>query len=229
MDSSPPEGSSGAGAITAPATPSRRAPATPLRGLLVDWGGVMTSNVFDAFRAFCESEGLSTEAVGERFRHDELSRELLVGLETGQLPEAEFEPRFAAVLGVEAPGLIGRLFAGARPDEAMLAVVRRARAAGIRTGLISNSWGTSRYDRALLADLFDGVVISGEVGMRKPNQRIYELGAEAVGLAPAQCVFVDDLGFNLKPAAELGMATVHHTEAGQTLEELARLLDVDLR
>ncbi len=221
MASSRPVRSPGAGAITAPAA--------PLRGLLVDWGGVMTSNVFGAFRAFCEAEGLSPEAVGERFRHDELSRELLVGLETGRLPEEEFEPRFAAVLGVPAPGLIGRLFAEVHPDETMLAVVRRARAAGIRTGLISNSWGTSRYDRALLTDLFDGVVISGEVGMRKPTRRIYELGAEAVGLAPAQCVFVDDLGFNLRPAAELGMATVHHTEAGQTLQELARLLDVDLR
>ena len=105
-------------------------------GLLVDWGGVMTTNVFDAFRAFCQAEGLSPEAVGERFRSDSDSRALLVGLETGALPEEEFEERFAEILGVPERGLIERMFAGGRPDEAMQGAVRRARAAGIRTGLI---------------------------------------------------------------------------------------------
>ena len=104
-----------------------------------------------------------------------------------------------------------------------------ARAAGIATGLISNSWGTRRYDRALLAELFDGVVISGEVGMRKPTPDIYLLGAERIGLEPAQCVFVDDLPFNLEPAAELGMATVHHRGYELTIGELERLLALELR
>jgi epoxide hydrolase-like predicted phosphatase len=199
------------------------------RGLLVDWGGVMTTNVFDSFRAFCEQEGLSPEAVGERFRKDPDSRELLVGLETGALPEEEFEERFAATLGVPSPGLIDRMFAGGRPDEAMHEAVRRARSAGIRTGLISNSWGTSRYDRVLLDTLFDGIVISGEAGVRKPSPEIYALGAEAIGVPPGACVFVDDLTFNLPPAHELGMATVHHIDSGQTIGELERLLSVDLR
>jgi putative hydrolase of the HAD superfamily len=202
---------------------------THYRGLLVDWGGVMTTNLFDSFRAFCEQEGLSAEAVGETFRTDPASRELLIGLETGALSEADFEPQFATILGVAPAGLIERMFAGGRPDQAMQDAVRRARAAGVRTGLISNSWGTSRYDRALLAELFDGLVISGEVGMRKPTPRIYELGAEAIGLEPASCVFVDDLAFNLTPARELGMATVHHVDSGQTITELERLLAVDLR
>ncbi|MGI8507046.1 MAG: HAD family hydrolase [Solirubrobacteraceae bacterium] len=199
------------------------------RGLLVDWGGVMTSNVFDAFKAFCVGEGLSPETVGEHFRSDEHSRELLIGLETGALSEEEFEPHLAAVLGVSATGLIDRMFAGGQADDAMLGAVRRARGAGVRTGLISNSWGTRRYDRALLAELFDGVVISGEVGIRKPTREVYLLGAQAVGLAPAECVFVDDLPFNVKPAAELGMATVHHTDAAATIGELERLLGVELR
>ena len=108
------------------------------------------------------------------------------------------------MLGVAPDGLIDRLFAGGEPEPAMLEAVRRARAAGVRTGLISNSWGTRRYDRALLAELFDGVVISGEEGMRKPTPSIYELGAERIGVAPAQCVFVDDLPFNLEPAGRAG-------------------------
>jgi putative hydrolase of the HAD superfamily len=200
----------------------------PYAGLLVDWGGVMTSSVFGTFQAFCESEGLSPETVGERFRHDPASRELLVGLETGTLPEADFEPRFAALLDVPAEGLIDRLFAGSAPEPRMLDAVRRARHGGVRTGLISNSWGTRRYDRALLAELFDGIVLSGEEGMRKPTPEIYSLGAERIGLEPAQCVFVDDLSFNLEPARELGMATVHHRDAEATVSELEGLLGVTL-
>lgn len=198
-------------------------------GLLVDWGGVMTTDVFDTFRVFCEREGLSPEAIGERFRHDPGSRELLIGLETGTLPEEEFEPRFAAILDVAPEGLIDRLFAGGGPDPVMLETVRRARSAGVRTGLISNSWGTRRYDRPLLAELFDGIVLSGEEGMRKPAPEIYSLGAERIALEPNQCVFVDDLPFNLEPARELGMATVHHRRTEDTVAELERLLAVKLR
>ena len=145
------------------------------------------------------------------------------------VPEEEFELQFAPHLGVNAAGLIDRLFAGSGPDELMLKGVRRARAGGVRTGLVSNSWGTRRYPREVLAELFDGVVISGEVGIRKPAPEIYALGARSIGLDPEACVFVDDLPFNLIPAAELGMATVHHRTAEETLDELERLLAVNLR
>ena len=86
----------------------------------------------------------------------------------------------------------------------MLDGVRAARRAGVRTAMLSNSWGEDRYDRALLAELFDAWVISGEVGLRKPDPAIYELAAERLGLPPAACVFVDDLPGNLKPARALG-------------------------
>jgi epoxide hydrolase-like predicted phosphatase len=201
--------------------------AGPYRGLLVNWGGVMTSSVLDSFDSFCDREGLSPGTVLTQFR-DAANRELLIGLETGTLAEAEFEPRFASILGVEAQGLIDRLFSAARPDEAMRRAVRTARGAGIRTGLISNSWGTRRYDRALLADLFDGVVISGDVGFRKPAREIYVLGAEMIGIEPARCVLVDDLPFNLDPAAELGMATILHRDARQTIGELEEVLEAEL-
>jgi epoxide hydrolase-like predicted phosphatase len=195
----------------------------------MDWGGVLTTDVFASFRAFCEVEGLEPDAVGRRFREDRDCRELLIALETGEVDEADFEPRFADLLGVGASGLIDRLFAGSAPDEEMVDAVRRARAGGIRTGLVSNSWGTRRYPRELLGELFDGVVISGEVGIRKPAPEIYRLGAERIGREPETCVFVDDLPFNLSPAAELGMATVHHRAAAETIGELERLLGLVLR
>jgi len=201
----------------------------PLKGLLVDYGGVLTTNVFDSFRAFCEAEGLLPDSIRDRFMKDPLARELLFDLENGAISEAEFEPRFAAVLEVSEPaGLIDRLFAGMAPDEAMLGAVAAAKAAGVRTGMVSNSWGKGRYDRSRFALLFDGVVISAEEGMRKPDPRIYELGAQRIGLAPGQCVFVDDLPGNLKPARELGMATVRHVDAAETVPELERLLCVTL-
>jgi epoxide hydrolase-like predicted phosphatase len=165
--------------------------------LLVDWGGVLTTNLFASFGAFCTAEGIAPETL-------------------------------AGMLGVEAASLIDRMFAHVGPDPAMLAAVGAARAAGIRTGLVSNSWGTRRYDRAMLEALFDGVVISGEVGMRKPAPEMYRLGAERAGTAPEDCVYVDDLPFNLPPAAELGMATVHHTDTAATIPELERLLGVSL-
>jgi putative hydrolase of the HAD superfamily len=199
------------------------------RGLLTDWGGVLTSDLFASFRSFCELEGLEPNTIGRRFREDRECRELLIALETGRVPEEEFEVQFASMLGVGAPNLIDRMFAGSAPDEQMLGAVLRARRAGVRTGLVSNSWGTRRYPRDRLAELFDGIVISGEVGVRKPAPQIYELGAERIGLDPEQCVFVDDLPFNLEPAAALGMATVHHVEAVQTIAELERLLGVALR
>lgn len=195
-------------------------------GLIVDYGGVLTSDVFASFRAFCEAEGIDGDTVRDRFRTDPEARELLARLETGALPVADFEPRFGALLGVAPEGLIERLFAGMEPDEAMIDGVRELRGAGTSTALLSNSWGDATdYARSQLRELFDAWVISSEVGLRKPDPAIYELAAERLGVAPAACVFVDDLPGNLKPARALGMATVlHRGDAAATLAELRALL-----
>lgn len=199
------------------------------RGLLVDWGGVMTSNLFASFAVFCDAEGLDPQALAIAFRSDRATRELLFGFEEGRIAEEQFEAQLGSLLGARSStGLIDRLFSGAQPEESMVQAVKAARREGVRTGLISNSWGTSRYPRDLLEELFEGVVISGEVGIRKPTPRIYELGAEAIGLPPSQCVFVDDLPFNLPPAEDLGMTVVHHTQPETTIEALQRLLGISL-
>ena len=196
-------------------------------GLLVDWGGVMTTDVFASFQAFCAREGLAADAVANVFRTDLTARGLLAGLETGTVTEGEFELGLAELLGVPAPGLIGRLMRDTRSEPRMIEAVLAARRAGVLTGLVSNSWGAGGYPRERFAELFDGVVISGEAKVRKPSREIYELGARAIGLRPEQCVFVDDLRGNLKPARELGMAVVHHTSVDDTLAQLADLLAVD--
>jgi epoxide hydrolase-like predicted phosphatase len=204
--------------------------AEPRRGLLIDWGGVMTTNLLASFKAFCESEGLDPQALAGAFRGNEEARELLFAFEEGRIEEAEFELGLAELLGVSsAEGLIDRLFAGSSAEQDMVSAVRTARGAGVRTGLISNSWGTTRYPHPLLEELFDGIVLSGQVGIRKPALRIYELGAESIGLPPEQCVFVDDLPFNLPPAEELGMATIHHVSPASTIEQLERVLGISLR
>jgi putative hydrolase of the HAD superfamily len=193
--------------------------------VLLDWGGVMTTSLFESFAAFCTSEGLDAGALRDLFRGDRAARALLVDFECGRIEEPEFEPKLAVALGVaDHAGLIDRIFAGSQPDAAMVDGVRALHDRGVRTGLVSNSWGTGRYPRELIADLFDGVVISGEEGFRKPDPRMYELGASRIGATPSECVFVDDLAFNLDPARELGMAVVHHTSADSTLAELDELL-----
>jgi epoxide hydrolase-like predicted phosphatase len=195
---------------------------------LIDWGGVLTTNLFTSFHEYCVRMEIDPAELGMRFSADPEFRELLISLEKGALAEIDFEQRFAAVLGVQPDGLIDGLFAGVQPDMAMVEAVRAAREAGIRTALVSNSWGVHRYPHDMFAEIFDGVVISGEEGMRKPARRMYELGAERAGVAAELCVFVDDLPFNLTPAEELGMATVHHTSAEATIPELERLLGVPL-
>jgi putative hydrolase of the HAD superfamily len=196
--------------------------------LLIDWGGVLTTNLFASFQAFCARAEIDPKLLMGRFRSDPEARKLLVALETGALDEPTFEKRFAAMLEVEPDGLVDGMFAGVEPDTAMVEAVRLAHKAGIRTALVSNSWGVHRYPHDLFDELFHGVVISAEEGIRKPALKMYELGAERAGAQPAQCVYVDDLDFNLTPAKELGMATVHHTSAETSIPQLEELLGISL-
>jgi epoxide hydrolase-like predicted phosphatase len=198
-----------------------------VNGLLIDFGGVLTTNVFASFKAFCRAEGLPDDSVKNMFRERGEGLALLRQLETGELTADEFSQRFAPLLGVSPDNLVERLFGGVGPDEPMVDAVRLARAAGIRTGLISNSWGNGlAYDAALLEELFDAVVISGEVGLHKPQPEIFLLGAERIGVAPEECVFVDDLRENCEGAEAVGMKAILHRGSAGTLPQLGELLGV---
>jgi epoxide hydrolase-like predicted phosphatase len=201
-----------------------------MKGLLVDFGGVLTTNVFESFRSGCAAEGLDPDAFVNLFRDQEgEARRALREVETGGMTEPEFEAVIGGLLGVAAhEGLVNRLFAGMRPDLPMVEAVRRAKAAGIRTGLISNSIGEGRYDRSTFPELFDGVVISAEEKMHKPQPEIYRLGCERVGLPPEECVFVDDLRENCDGAEAVGMTAILHRGSSDTVPELERLLGVAL-
>lgn len=205
---------------TPPAARSRR-------GLLIDYGGVLSTDVFESFHAFEHAEGLEHGATVRLLRGDERAEKALAELERGVVAAAAAEAEIAALLGVAPAGLLARMFARMRPQPAMLEAVRAARRAGVRTALVSNSWGVDGYPEDLFTDLFDAVVISGRVGLRKPDPEIYRLAAGKLGLEPGECVFVDDLPGNLAPAARLGMAVIRHRDPAETIAALADLFELE--
>jgi putative hydrolase of the HAD superfamily len=194
-----------------------------------DFGGVLTNPVWDSFAAFCRQEGLDPDAVKRLFREDPEALALLRKLETGAISEDEFEHGFGEMLGLtNHQRLIDSMFAGMTPDEEMLSAVRELRGAGIHTGLISNSWSVDHYDRRLLAELFEEVVISAEVRMHKPEPEIYLLAAERMGVEPGASIFVDDLRENCEGAEAVGMTAIRHRSTDETRERLAELTGVSL-
>jgi epoxide hydrolase-like predicted phosphatase len=154
-------------------------------------------------------------------------------LERGECTNDEFELALARELVLEnggpvaGQGLLARMFAGQTLDDAMLALFRQLKAGGVPTGLLSNSWGGG-YPRELFPAMFDAVVISGEVGMRKPEPRIFLHAAELLGLAPQECVFIDDIQANITAAEQIGFTGVLHSAADDTAQQVANLLGVPL-
>jgi putative hydrolase of the HAD superfamily len=204
-------------------------PGARYEAVLFDFGGVLTTPVWDSFAAFCRDEGLDPEAVKTLFREDPEALALLRKLETGAISEDEFEAEFGRRLGLDDhQRLIDSMFAGMKPVDSMIAAVRELRTAGLHTGLLSNSWSTAHYDRKLLSELFDGVVISAEVRLHKPQPEIFRLAAERVDAPPETCVFVDDLRENCKGAEAVGMTAIRHRDPETTLARLSELTGVPL-
>jgi putative hydrolase of the HAD superfamily len=219
----------------------RLAATTPrIRGVIVDWGGVMTSPIIDTMKAWMATERIDRDSytavmrrwVVQAYTEDE-DGSPIHALERGECTDEEFERLLAAELRhvdgqpVRAEGLLSRMFGPSVLQTQMLDLVRSLRRAGLRTALLSNSWGTSAfaYPRHLFSELFDVVVISAEVGMRKPEERIFRHTAALLGLQPQECVFIDDVQANVTAAQAIGLAAVHHQEPAATFERLAELIE----
>ena len=211
-----------------------------LRGLLVDYGGVLTNPLPEFMAEWVKADGIDPDRFAELMRRwlgPGADRNPVHDLETGRISAAEFERLLAAELLERTPaqpdaadraaGMLTRMFSGMRVESSMIDVVRTVRAAGVRTGLLSNSWGLD-YQRDGWDALFDAVVISGEVGLRKPDPAIYALASERLGLPPEQIVFIDDLRPNVQAAVAAGMVGVQHVDLETTVSELEILFETSL-
>ena len=207
---------------------------TAPEALLIDFGGVLTTSVFDSFATFCRTEGLPDDALRESFARDEVAARLLVDAEEGRLSDEEFGRRLAVRLceatdlELDPEGLLERMNAGLRPEPAMVRATAAIRASGVTTVLVSNSLGRATYAWCDFDELFDHVVISAEVGVRKPSRRIFRLAADAAGIPPERCMMVDDLEQNLVGARRVGMCTILHTEPATTIAELEQVFGIAL-
>lgn len=201
--------------------------------LLIDFGGVLTSDVFASFAAFCRRAGGMGDEVLRAFRDSTEARSLLVERETGRLSEPAFEAAFSAVLradGLDVPaeGLLTGMTAALQRDEAMWACVAAIREAGAPCVLVSNALDNASYEGYDLEQHFDAVVLSHDpdVACRKPSRKIFRLSADRVGADVARCVMVDDLQQNLDGAARLGVHGVLHRRAEETVPVLHDLFGV---
>jgi epoxide hydrolase-like predicted phosphatase len=203
-----------------------------MKGLIVDWGGVLTMPIHTALGSWLKASGVDHNHYGEVVRRwvEPLPGESspVHRLERGELVVEDFEHLLSAALAregslVEARGLVGKMFADlAIYEDSMTSLVTRARAAGIRTALLSNSWG-NEYDRRDWHEMFDTVVISGEVGMRKPEREIFELVLKRIGLPADECVFIDDMAHNIVAAEQAGLIGIVHRTFDQTAGQLEAL------
>ena len=199
---------------------------------MFDFGGVLTTSFTDAMRAFAAAEGVPEEVVFtilfEAYR-DATIEHPLARLEVGKATIEEFERELAEILKAKGHPLSperlhARMLKELRPVPEMWALVRDVRAAGARTALVPNSWGEMGSPHDELDAHFDAVVLSGQVGLRKPDAAIFELAADRLGLPMGACAFVDDVQWNVDAAEALGMVGIHHVDVATTAEALRRFV-----
>jgi putative hydrolase of the HAD superfamily len=205
-----------------------------IRVVISDFGGVLTTPLVGSFLAFQEHSGVSLEELGNAMA--KLARESdgehpLFRLEKGEITEAEFLGALGRALGgVQLEEFGERYFEHLHPNEEMIDLMRQLRGRGLRMALLTNNvreW--EPLWRAKLPDIdaiFEVIVDSAFVGMRKPEPGIYELTLERLGqgVTASDCLFVDDIEANCEMAAELGMTVVHYRDAAQAIGEIEAAL-----
>ncbi len=208
-----------------------------IRAALFDFGGVILTSPFDAFNRYEREAGLAPDTI-RRINATDPDTNAWARLERGELDRRSFAAAFereARRLGVELDGrrVLDALRGRIRP--AMVTAVRRCRDR-LATALLTNNFRDAADDHArghpdlaVVLDLFDVVVESSVVGVRKPDPRFYEIACERLGVRPDECVFLDDLGVNLKPARAMGMTTIKVTDPDTALDELEAVVGFSVR
>jgi putative hydrolase of the HAD superfamily len=209
-----------------------------VEAVIWDFGGVLTSSPFEAFSRFESERGLPADII-RRTNASNHSENAWAKFERAEVDLETFDQLFAAeslALGAEVRGrdVLPLLSGDLRPE--MVEALRIVRASA-KTGCITNNLpanaigsasGRSLYVAEVMA-LFDHVIESAKTGLRKPDPRIYRMMAEALGVDPENCIYLDDLGINLKPAREMGMTTIKVVTASQAIAELEAATGLVLR
>jgi putative hydrolase of the HAD superfamily len=205
------------------------------KAVLWDFGGVILSSPFEAFRRYEVQRNLPVDFI-RRVNATDPDRNAWALMERSEISVSEFDELFAAesaALGhrVNGADVLTLLHGEVRPE--MVATLDRVKAAGLRTACLTNNVVSSVADRvddarandiAAVMARFDVVVESSKVGVRKPEPRFYEIACELLDVQPPECVFLDDLGINLKPAAAMGMTTIKVITADQAIADLNAVL-----
>ena len=203
------------------------------RAVISDFGGVLTTPLLRGFVAYQQESGLSPEELGKAMARatEAYGEHPLFDLERGRITEVEFGRRLGAYLdgGLDLGRLREVYFEHLHPNERMIDYLRELRARGLRTALLTNNvreWEPLwRAKLPEIDEVFEVVVDSAFVGMRKPERGIYELTLERLGgLEASDCVMVDDIDVNCQAARDLGMRVVLFKDTDQAIAELERLL-----
>jgi putative hydrolase of the HAD superfamily len=203
-----------------------------------DFGGVLTSSPFEAFARFEAERGLPADIIRRTNTANHLEN-AWAKFERAEVDIQTFDKLFAAeslALGAEVRGrdVLPLLAGDLRPE--MVEALRRIKSK-FKTGCITNNLpanaigsagGRTLYIAEVMA-LFDHIIESAKIGLRKPDPQIYRMMVEALAVDPKRCIYLDDLGINLKPAREMGMTTIKVRDAGQALNELEAAIGLPLR
>jgi putative hydrolase of the HAD superfamily len=206
-----------------------------ISAVICDFGGVLTTPLVGSFLAFQEHSGVSLEELGSAMAKLALESDgehPLFKLEKGEISEADFLRLLGEALGgdVALEGFGERYCEHLHPNEEMIELMRRLRQRGLRMALLTNNvreweplWRAKLPD---IDEIFEVVVDSAFVGMRKPEPGIYELTLERLGdgVSASDCLFVDDIEANCEMAGELGMTAVHYRDSAQAIREIEAAL-----
>jgi epoxide hydrolase-like predicted phosphatase len=208
---------------------------TAIRAVISDFGGVLTTPLLHSFAAFQDHSGIPMESLGRGLQTvaETDGANPLYELEKGRMTEADFLRKLGAALEqdlgrpVEMEGFSEVYFAQLQTNPEMIDYLRSLGGRGIRLAMLTNNvaeWEPRWRSMLPVDDIFELVVDSAFVGMRKPEPEIYELTLDRLGLAAPECVFVDDIDINCDAARELGMTAVHFTNSEQAIAEIEAAL-----